>query len=442
MELVYERVAGVDISKTDAVVCVRVAGPRGGADRRTTTWGARTSEVLELAQFLKEQRVERVVMEATSSYWKPFYFRLQEVGLDVVLANARRVKQIPGRKTDVADAVWLADLAAHDLVRGSFVQDQPTRQLKDLVRRRTKLIRLRGQEAQRIEKTLESAGVKLSAPGGKGLTNLMGASGRAMLAVMCRGDYDPVEVAKLAHPRVKASQADLVEALTGRFTEHHRVLVRSCLDGVDFLTGQIREVEQRIQCYFATGDEPPDDGVSVGPVWRRDMDAKRELLRSIPGVDLVGAETILAEIGPDLSSFPTAGHLASWAGVVPGHNQSAGKSKAAKTREGNKHLKAALGIAATSALRTKGVFLGAFYKRVMVRRGHQRALVAVSRKIIEAVWWILTTGEPYPELGANYYDQRRPHNTIRASIKRLTQAGCIIQQNLDGTLTIDMPPDP
>jgi transposase len=439
MELVYERVAGMDISKADAVVCVRIAGCQGKADRQTTTWGARTSQILELAQYLKQCEVTRVVMEATSSYWKPFYFRLEEAGLTVVLANPRQVRQIPGRKTDVADAVWLADLAAHDLVKGSFVQDQPTRELKDLVRRRTKLTRLRGQEVQRIEKTLESAGVKLSGPGGKGLTDLMGVSGRAMLEVMCQADYDPTVVAGLADPRVKARHAELTEALTGRFTGHHRVLVRSCLNSVDHFTSQIAELDQRVQGYFSTTEQLSFEGMSADQVWRVDMAAKRELLKSIPGVDKVVAEMILSEIGPDVSCFPTAGNLASWAGVVPGHNQSAGKSKAAKTREGNKQLKGALGIAGKAAIKKKTVFLGAFYKRVLVRRGHQRALVAVSRKIIEAVWWILTTGEPYPELGAAYYDQRKPRTTIRASINRLSQVGCVIQHNLDGTITIGIP---
>lgn len=402
----------MDISKRDAKVCVRVQdGSR--VSTRVTTWSSLSSAILELADHLLGQRVSLVVIEATGDYWKPFYFLLTEAGLDVMLVNARQARQIPGRKTDVADAVWLADLAAHGLLHGSFVPPKPIRDLKDLVRTRTTLVRLRGEEAQRLEKLLESAAIKLSST----ISDLVGVSGRRMLEAMINGVADPAVLASLAHGTIHASAEELRETLTGRFTDHHGFLTRVHLDLIDSYTTQIGLVCERIEACFTTA------GDDSNARYKSDLANKRALLTTIPGVSTITAERILAEIGADMSVFPTAAKLTSWAGIAPGANQSAGKVKSSKCRPGNTYLKGALGIAAMAALRSKDTFLAARYKRVAVRRGHQRALVATQRAILTSVWHILTTGQPYTELGGDYYAKRRPGAVIAKALNQLRTAG-------------------
>lgn len=409
MEVIHPRCCGMDISKRDAKVCVRVQhGSR--ATMTVTTWSSLSSKILELADHLAAEKVSLVVMEATGDYWKPFYYLLAEAGLGVMLVNPRQARQIPGRKTDVADAVWLADLAAHGLLRGSFVPPKPIRELKDLVRTRTTVVRLRGQEAQRLEKLLESAAVKLSAT----LSDIVGLSGRRMLEAMIAGVDDPAELAALADGRVKATAEELREALTGRFTDHHGFLTRVHLDLIDSYTAQIGLLEQRIQACFASGDDGDGPGA---------MATKRDLLTTIPGIATVTAERIIAEIGTDMTVFPTAARLASWAGIAPGSNESAGKVKSTRCRPGNTYLKGALGAAALAASRSKDTFFAARYKRVASRRGHERALVAVERAILTAVWHILTTGQPYRDLGADYYTRQRPGAVIAKALNQLRAAG-------------------
>jgi transposase len=418
VEVEHPRCAGLDISKRDAKVCVRVvAEGKAKAVREVTTWGARSSQILELGGYLLDQKVSLVVMEATSSYWKPFWHLLDGLGLNVVLVNARQARQIPGRKTDVADCQWLADLGAHGLLRGSFVPPAPVRELKDLVRSRTILVRLRGQEAQRLEKMLEDAAIKLSAS----VSDIMGVSGRRMIQALIDGERDPKTLAALGI-RLKAGKEELVEALTGRFTGHHAFLAKMHLDLVDGYNDQIAKLDQRIEEFFAPGaDEDAPGGLSGEE--RARMAAKRDLLATIPGVSHTVAEQILAEIGPDMSHFPTAAHLASWAGVAPGANESAGRIKSTRCRPGNTYLKGALGIAAMAATRTKDTHLQARYKRVASRRGHSRALVAVEHSILTAVWHILTNNQPYLELGGDYYLKRRPGNAIRKAVDQLRAVG-------------------
>lgn len=424
MEIVHARCAGMDISKTDAKVCVRIAGK---GSRRTsttvTTWGARSSAILALADMLTTQKVTCVVMEATGDYWKPFYYLLAEAGLPVMLVNARQVRQIPGRKTDVADAVWLADLAAHGLVRGSFVPDLEIRELKDLVRTRTTLVQLRVQEVQRLEKLLESAALKLSSM----IDDIVGLSGRRMLEALVAGERNPDVLAELADRRIKASRADLVEALTGRFTDHHGFLAGMHLGLIDDYSARIGQISSRIDTYFT---DPPASGTNPG------LGQARELLATIPGISRNAAEQILAEIGPDMTIFATPGHLSSWAGVAPGQNESAGKVKSSRCRPGNTHLKRVLGIAALTASRSKNTFLAARYRRITARRGHTRALVAVARTILEACWHILTTRQPYNDLGGDYYTKRRPGTAISTALHRLRDAGCHIATTEDGILII------
>jgi len=331
MELVHARCAGIDISKKDAKVCVRVQG-RGKSRTVATvrTWGAMTSQILALREHLLAEKVTCVVMEATGAYWKPFYYLLDD-GLDVMLVNARDARNVPGRKSDVSDAAWLADLGAHGLVRASFVPPPPIRELRDLTRARTVITRERSREAQRLEKLLEDAGIKLSSVA----TDITGASSRRMLEALIDGQRDPTLIADLVHWRMRPKIPALIEALTGRFSEHHRFMTRLFLDRIDAHSADIARLDARIEAAM----EP------FAPA--------RELLMSIPGISRITAEVFIAETGADMSVFPTAGHLASWCGLSPGSNESAGRVKSTKTRPGNPHLKGALGIAALSVVRRK-----------------------------------------------------------------------------------------
>ena len=313
MEVVHARCAGMDISKKDAKVCVRVAGAgRRKTVETVTTWGSMTSQILALRDHLVAERVTCVVMEATGDYWKPFYYLLEDAGFEVMLVNARHVKNLPGRKTDVADATWLAQLGAHGLVRASFVPPEPIRQLRDLTRARTAITRERGREAQRLEKLLEDAGIKLSAVA----SDILGVSGRAMLDALIAGDRDPAVLADLAKRRLRSKIPELTEALTGRFTEHHAFLARVHLDLIDRHTEAIDQLTARIEVVM----EP--------------FQGFHDLICTIPGISTLTADVIVAETGADMTRFPTAKHLASWAGTTPGNNESAGKVKSSKTRPG------------------------------------------------------------------------------------------------------------
>jgi transposase len=355
----------------DAKVCVRVAGAgRRKTSEVVTTWGSTTRQVLALRDHLIEQRVTCAVMEATGDYWKPFYYLLEDAGFEVLLVTARHVKNLPGRKSDVSDAVWLAQLGAHGLVRGSFVPPEPIRQLRDLTRTRTALTRERAREVQRLEKLLEDAGIKLSAVA----SDIMGVSGRAMLQALVDGHRDPGVLADLAKRRLRTKIPALTEALTGRFTDHHAFLVGLHLDLIDRHTAAIEEISGRIEVVM----EP--------------FGAFRDLICTIPGVGPVAAEVIVAEIGDDMTRFPTAGHLASWAGTAPGKNESAGKTKSTATRPGNPYLQGALGAAAMAAAQNPMTYLGARYRRIATRRGPQKANVAVQRSILTAIWHMGTTG--------------------------------------------------
>ena len=422
VDLVHARCAGMDISKTDAKVCVRVQGRSGRAKSVVSTWGSTSSQILALADMLVSAKVTLVVMEATSSYWKPFWHLLTGAGLDVMLVNARQARQIPGRKTDVADCQWLCDLGAHGLLRGSFVPPPAVRQLRDLVRARTVMVRMSVQEKQRLEKLMEDSCVKLSSA----ISKLTGKSGRRMLEAMVAGERDPEVLAGLAAPNVKASRQDLVEALTGGFTEHHAYLVKLHLDTMDHLDAQVADLDQRIARLFDTDTDTDTDGQGLGgpdQIDRADWAAKRDLLATVPGISRVAAERILAEIGFDMGAFPDAKHFVSWAGTVPGLNESAGKKKSAKARKGNKHLKGALGTAALNIARNPGTFLHARYARIARRRGPMKALVAVERSILTSIWHMLTKMEPYRELGADYYDKRKPGAALRKAIELIRANG-------------------
>jgi len=389
-------------------VCVRIAGTgRARATSTVTTWGAVTNQVLALRDHLSAERVTLVVMEATGDYWKPFYYLLEDGPFEVMLVNARHVKNLPGRKTDVSDAAWLAELGAHGLVRGSFVPPEPIRQLRDLTRTRTTITRERAREIQRLEKLLEDAGIKLSSVA----SDISGVSGRAMLEALIDGQRDPAALADLAKRRLRSKIPALTEALTGRFGDHHAFLARLHLDLIDQHTTAIDELTARIE-------------VVIEP-----FRGARDLIVTIPGISTGAADVIIAETGADMTRFPSAAHLASWAGTCPGSNESAGRIKSTHTRPGNPYLKGALGIAAMSAARSRGTYLSAKYRRIAARRGPIKALVAVEHAMLIAIWNMLTAGAFYCDPGEDFYARLNPDKARNRAIDQLRKMGYAVTLN-------------
>ncbi len=402
MDIVHPRCAGIDISKRDTKVCVRIASDSGGKAKSTvTTWSSVTNQVLALRDHLIAEQVTLVVMEATSDYWKMFYYLLEDGPFEVVLCNPRHVKNLPGRKTDVSDAAWLAQLGAHGLLRGSFVPPEPIRELRDLTRTRTTLVRERAREIQRLEKLLEDPGIKLSSVA----TDITGVSGRAMLEALIKGERDPAVLADLSKQRLRSKIPELTEALTGRFREHHGFLVRLHLNLIDQHSAAISELTMRIEVVM----EP----------FRK----QRDLIVTIAGISTLIADVIIAETGGDMTRFPTAGHLASWAGTCPGSNESAGRVKSTHTRPGNPYLKGALGIAAMSVAKSHDTYLSARYRRISSRRGPIKAIVALEHAMLIAIWNMLTTGSTYCDLGGDYYTRLNPDRARNRAIDQLRKMG-------------------
>jgi len=402
MDVVHPRCAGLDVSKRDAKVCVRIqAEGRTRATSKVTTWGAVTSQILALRDHLIAEGVTLVVMEATSDYWKAFYYVLDDGPFEVMLVNARHVKNLPGRKSDVSDAAWLAQLGAHGLVRGSFVPPEPIRQLRDLTRTRTTITRERSREIQRLEKLLEDTGIKLAAVA----SDLVGVSGRAMLEALVAGERDPAVLAEMAKRRMRSKIPELTEALTGRFGDHHAFLVQLHLDLIDQHTRAIDELTTRIEVVLT-----PFRGA-------------RDLMVTIPGISTAVADVIIAETGADMSQFPTAGHLASWAGTCPGSNESAGRVKSTRTRPGNPYLKGALGVAALSASRSKDTYFSAKYRRIASRRGPMKAIVALEHAMLIAIWNMLQTGALYTDPGGDFYARRNPDQAKHRAVDQLRRMG-------------------
>ncbi len=403
MDIVHERAAGIDISKRDAKVAIRVPGARAGTYATTvTTWGATVGPITELAEYLRQQEVTVVVMEATGDYWKPFYFLLEEAGLPVLLVNAKQARNIPGRKTDVSDAAWLAQLGAHGLLRGSFVPPEPIRQLRDLTRARKQAVQDRTRVIQRLEKFLESTGIKLSGV----VTDLTGVSARAMLDALVAGERDPERLAALAKGSLSRKTVLLREALrASRFTDHHAFMIGEHLAAIDQMTGTIARIDARIEAAMAP------------------FQHLRDALTTIPGVSEKVADVIIAETGGDMTVFPTAGHLASWAGVCPGSNESAGRIKSTHTTPGNVYLKGALGTAALAAIRHKDSHLAAKYRRIAARRGGRKAIVAIEHTILTAVWNMLSTGQTFTDLGTDYSIRLDPERARNSALRKLRDLG-------------------
>jgi transposase len=402
MDVLHSRIAAVDVGKKELVVCIRIPPGVEGGERRqeVRTFGTATRDLLKLRDWLTKAGVVSVVMEATGQYWRGVFYLLEEA-VDVVLVNPAHVKGLPGRKTDVLDAVWLCRLAECGLVTASFVPPEPVRQLRDLTRHRTSLLGERTRQIQRLEKTLEDAQIKISGV----LTDLLGVSGRAMIEALIAGERDPVVLANVAKGRLRARIPELVDALEGRFGEHHGFLCGQHLRLIDELTALLEELTRRIED-------------AVRP-WERQI----LLLQTIPGVGRKTAETIVAETGVLMERFPTAGHLASWAGVTPGHYESAGKASSSHTGPGSRWLAAALGLAALSAGRSKYTYLGARYSRLAPKIGGQRANVALQRDILTAVWHMLKNDQPYRDPGGDYYDRKDPEGTKRRAVGQLRRLG-------------------
>src|SRR5262245_57134913 len=380
MEVLVERCAGLDVGKADLKACVRVPGPRGGRRQQIKTFATTTGSLLRLREWLSEQGVTVVGMEATGNYWKPVYYVLEDT-VEVQLLNAAHMRNVPGRKTDVSDSAWIAQLVEHGLVRASFVPPRPIRRLRDLTRYRAALTAERTREKQRLEKLLEDAGIKLSVF----VSDIFGVSGRAMLAALVEGERDPEVLAAYARGRMRPKIPLLVQALTGSFGAHHAFLCRTMLSRIDSLDATIGAVTAQIEAEIAP------------------FQAIADRLDTIPGVNQRTAQVILAEIGADMAQFPTPARLASWAGMCPGNNESAGKHFSGRARKGDRWLRAALGEAAAAAAGTRDSYCRAQYHRLAARRGKKRALVAVGHSLLVAAWHVIHDDVSYQELGALHF---------------------------------------
>jgi len=404
MEVLYPHCAGLDVHKNTVVACVRHTVD-GTIKREVRTFKTTTKELLALSEWLAAEGCTHIAMEATGVYWKPVWHILSDGDFALVLANAAHVKNVPGRKTDVNDATWLADLLAHGLIRGSFGPDQQTQEMRDLLRTRKQLVRERSRHVQRLQKTLEDANIKLDSV----ISDVMGLSGRKMIEALIAGESDPEQLAQLAHRRIKATPEELCEALRGRVTRHHRFLLNVHLQQIDAIDAAINTIDQEIDAHV----EPFRDTVL--------------LLTTIPGVDELGACVILAEIGRDMSRFPTAGHLISWAGLCPRNDESAGKRRSTRMRKAAAWLKTTLVQCAWAATRKKASYLQAQFHRLRARRGAKKAIGAVAASILTAAYEMLKTGTLYEDLGCNHFDKSGKGKQIHRLVSRLRNLGYAVQ---------------
>jgi transposase len=400
MERVIERRCGLDVHKKTVAACVRVPGATNERIQHVRTFGTTAGDLLALRDWLEAHGVTHVAMESTGVYWKPVYYVFEE-RFTCLLVNAQHIAKVPGRKTDVQDCIWIAQLLEHGLLRGSFVPPAPLRELRDFTRYRKALIQERAREANRLHKLLEDAGIKLASVA----TDILGVSGRAMLEALLQGTTDPEVLADLARGRLRKKLPALRQALAGRFRTHHGVLVGQVLAHLDYLAEAIDALSAQIDTLIVP------------------FTAELERLDTISGVAKRTAEVLIAEIGVDMSVFPTAGHLVSWAGLCPGNNESAGKHKSGKTRKGNRWLRRVLIEAASAATRTSNTALSARYRRIMRHRGHKKAVVAVAHAILVAAYHLLARQVPFRELGPDYYDRRHAERAKHRAIQTLERQG-------------------
>jgi len=400
MEVVHERCCGLDVHKRTVVACLLTPGERGQPAREVRTFGTMAADLLQLREWLVAAGCTQAAMESTGVYWKPVYNALEGV-VESLVVNPQHVKMVPGRKTDVSDAEWLADLLRHGLLRGSFVPPAPQRELRELTRYRAALVRERATEVNRLQKTLEGANLKLASVA----TDILGVSGRAILEAVAAGESEAAVLAGLARGRLREKRTELERALAGQVKPHHRLLIAEHLEHIGYLNEAIarvsREIEERLR--------PFEDSLAR--------------LQTVPGVGLRTAEVLMAEVGTDMSRFPSHRHLASWAGLCPGSNESAGKRKSGKTRKGSPWLRSALVEAAWAASHSKRTYLSAQYHRLAARRGGKRAVVAVAHTLLVIVYHLLNRGEAYTELGGNYFDERDRWHVERRLVRRLEALG-------------------
>jgi len=402
MDVLYERCCGLDVHKKTVVACRTAPKMGGGWQYERRTFQTMTADLLLLADWLRAAGVTHVALESTGVYWKPV-FNILENEFVVIVVNAQHIKQVPGRKTDVRDAQWIAELLQHGLLKASFIPQAPQRALRDLVRYRTALIQERSREINRVQKVLEDTNLKL----GSVVSDVMGTSSREMLSAIIDGNNDPAALAQLAKGRMRPKIAELERALTGYVQDHHRLMLSLHLEHIDDLNAKIERLSQEVEHCCIPFDQTDEI----------------ERLDTIPGVGLQVAQGILAELGIDMSRFPTAAHAVSWAGLAPGKNQSAGRNRSAKTTKGNRHLKALLVQAAHTVARSNDNYLGAQFRRLASRRGTRRAAIAVARSILVIVYHLLRDGTRYRELGADYFDKRNQEQVERRLVKRLEQLG-------------------
>jgi transposase len=403
MQVLYPRCAGLDVHKDTIVACVRcVSAPM---HHEVRSFGTTTSQLLALADWLAEHGCTHVAMEATGVYWKPVWHILEDE-FELVLANAAHIRNVPGRKTDVNDAMWIADLLAHGLIRSSFVPPAAIQELRDLTRTRKQLVREVSQHSLRIQKVLEDANLKL----GSVLSDVLGRSGRAMLEAIVAGETNPERLAELALGTARHKTAELREALRGRITEHHRTMLKLHLDVVNALQRSLAELDATV-------------GKALTPIKQR-----ARLLTTMPGVSDLTARVMVAEIGVDMTRFPNAGHLVSWAGLCPRNDESAGKRRSTRVRKSGTWLKTALVTAAWAAIRVKDSYLRAQFLRIKARRGAKKAILAVAASMLTAAYHMLRDGVEYLDLGADHFDRHDRSKTIRRLLKRLADLGCNVDQ--------------
>jgi len=400
MDTVYRCCAGVDVHLKTCEVCVRRVGPDGKAHSVTRQFRTTTRAILEMADWFQDEGVEMVAMESTGVYWKPLW-NLLEDRVDLMLCNARHVRNVPGRKTDKRDAQWLADLLQHGVLKPSFVPSRRQRFLRDLTRQRRVLADEKTRVVNRIQKVLEDANIKLSSVA----SDVMGASGRDMIRAIIAGERDPAVLADMARQKLRRKLPELREALRGDVTEHHRFMLRLHMRQIEFIEQKIAELQARIDEAMA----------EEAPIIKR--------LEQVAGIRKVAAQAILAEIGTDMSRFPTAAHLCSWARLCPGTNESAGKRRRSGTGQGNRWLRAIMAQAAWGAAHTKNSYYSAQFRRLAGRRGKKRALVAVAHSLLVAIYHMLKNDAEYQDLGADYFDRRKPEQLTRSLVRRLEKLG-------------------
>jgi transposase len=402
MEVLHERCAGLDVHKDTVVACVRcVSSP---PHREVRTFATTTSALLELSEWLSSHGCTHVAMEATGVYWKPIWHIL-DGDFELVLANAQHIKNVPGRKTDVNDATWIADLLAHGLIRSSFVPPAPIQDLRDLTRTRKQLVREVSQHTLRIQKVLEDANIKVASV----LSSILGTSGRAMLRAIIAGETDPERLADLAQGTARKKRAALIEALRGLVTPHHRAMIRLHLQLIEALETALAEVDATV-------------GKALAPIR-----ASVTLLTTMPGVSDVVANVIVAEIGVDMQRFPSAPHLISWAGLCPRNDESAGKRRSTRLRKAGTWLKTTLVTAAWSAVRSQGSYLRAQFLRIKSRRGAKKAIMAVAASMLTACYFMLRDRVPFRDLGAKHFDRHDARRTIGRLVRRLENLGCKVE---------------